>query len=289
LRDATRNQSDALLEVKKAEQELAALRNRQVDPRTVADAERQLERSRYDLEEAGFRVTEIEKELADLRANPEADPVELRRKEIELAEAKLSLADQTDAVADSEKKLAEVRDVSPKADELAEAEKKLSDAKIRVEDATLAVADATMRQAVAQAIEKEILEGAKQGSEAYEDALNDLTSAKERQVDAIEAVEDALYREAQAIEAVRDAERRLAEQRANTPANIIAKAEQRFEALPTQNIPLASGSPTSMTTNNLTVNAGMGTNPTEVAQTIVDYLDDWTRWNGSLSNYLQVV
>lgn len=289
LRDATRNQTDALAEVKKAEQELAALRNRQVDPRSVADAERQLERSRYGLEEAGFRVAEIEKELAALRADPDADPVELRRKEIEFAEAKLALADANDSVADAETKLADVRNVSPKADELAEAEKNLSDAKIRVEDATLAVADATLRQAVAQAMETEVLEGAKEGSEAYESALEDLTSAKERQADAIEAVEDALYREAQAIEAVREAEEKLAEQRAKTPANIIAKAEQRFEALPTQNVPMNSGSSGGSMTNNLTVNAGMGTNPTEVAQIIVDHLDEWTRWNGALSNYLQVV
>jgi hypothetical protein len=289
LRDATRRQTDSVTDLKAAEQALANLRNRQADPRTVADAERKLARSKFDLEEANFDLTEIENELALMRKDPNLDPVELRRKEIAYEEAKFAVVDATNAVSDAEADLAKVRDVSPKADELAKAERELEDAKIAVEDATLAVQDATIKQAIAQALETEILEGAKEGSEAYEEALRDLNDAKDAQREAIDSVSDALYREAEAIEAVREAERRLAEQRRNTPSEIISKAEQRFAKMPTQNVPVTSGGSAPSMTNNLTVNAGMGTNPTEVAQTIVDYLDDWTRWNGSLSNYLQVL
>lgn len=289
LRQATRQQTDSVANLRMAEKALADLRDRKANPRDVADAERKLTRSKFDVEEAAFSLGETERELAELRKDPNVDPVELRRKEIEYEEAKFRVVEATDAVADAERQLAEVRDVSPKADELAKAERELEDAKIAVEDATLAVADATVKQAVAQAIESEILNGAKEGSEAYEAALKDLNDAKDAQREAIDAVSDALYREAEAIEAVREAERKLAEQRKNTPAEIITKAEGRFAAMPTQNVPPpGSGSGGSTVVNNLTVNAGLGTNPAELRQEIVDLLDDYTRYNGPLGNWIAV-
>lgn len=289
LREATRQQTDSIGNLRMAEKALADLRDRKANPRDVADAERKLTRSKFDVEEATFSLGEVERELADLRKDPNVDPVELRRKEIEYEEAKFRVVEATEAVADAESKLAEVRDVSPKAEELAKAERDLEDAKIAVEDATLAVADATIKQAVAQAIENEILNGAKEGSEAYEDALKDLNDAKDAQREAIDAVADALYREAEAIEAVREAERKLAEQRKNTPADIVKKAEGRFASMPTQNVPSpGSGNGGSMIVNNLTVNAGLGTNPSELRQEIVDLLDDYTRYNGPLSNWVAV-
>jgi hypothetical protein len=289
LRQATRQQTDAVANLRKAENELANLRDRKANPRDVADAERKLSRSKFDVEEAAFSLGEIEKELAEMRKDPNVDPVELRRKEIEYEEAKFRVVEATNAVGDAEAALAAVRDVSPKADELAAAERNLEDAKIAVEEATIAVADATIKQAVAQAIESEILNGAKEGSEAYEAALKDLNDAKDAQRDAIDAVAEALYREAEAIEAVREAERKLAEQRRNTPAAIIQKAEDRFAAMPTQNVPaVGSGSGGATVVNNLTVNAGLGTNPAELRQEIVDLLDDYTRYNGPLGNWIAV-
>ena len=289
LRQATRQQTDSVANLRMAEKALADLRDRKANPRDVADAERKLTRSKFDVEEAAFSLGETERELAELRKDPNVDPVELRRKEIEYEEAKFRVVEATNAVSDAESKLAEVRDVSPKAEELAKAERDLEDAKIAVEDATLAVADATIKQAVAQAIENEILNGAKEGSEAYEAALKDLNDAKDSQREAIDAVAEALYREAEAIEAVREAERKLAEQRKNTPADIVKKAENRFASMPTQNVPPAgSGNGGATVVNNLTVNAGLGTNPAELRQEIVDLLDDYTRYNGPLSNWVAV-
>jgi hypothetical protein len=289
LRKATREQTDSVANLRAAEKALADLRDRKANPRDVADAERKLTRSKFDVEEAAFSLGETERELAEMRKDPNIDPVELRRKEIEYEEAKFRVVEATNAVADAEAQLAAVRDVSPKAEELAAAERTLEDAKIAVEDATLAVADATIKQAVAQAIESEILNGAKEGSEAYEAALKDLNDAKESQRQAIDAVSDALYREAEAIEAVREAEKELAEQRKNTPADIISKAETRFAAMPTQNVaPVGSGSGGATVVNNLTVNAGLGTNPAELRQEIVDLLDEYTRYNGPLGNWIAV-
>ena len=288
LKQATRQQTDSIANLRKAEKDLADLRDRKANPRDIADAERKLTRSKFDVEEAAFSLGETERELAELRKDPNVDAVELRRKEIEYEEAKFRVVEATNAVSDAELKLAEVRDVSPKAEELAKAERELEDAKIAVEDATLAVADATIKQAVAQAIENEILNGAKEGSEAYEAALKDLNDAKDSQREAIDAVAEALYREAEAIEAVRKAEKKLAEQRKNTPAAIVGRAETQFAAMPTQNVPPADIRGGSTITNNLTVNAGLGTNPAELRQEIVDLLDDYTRYNGPLGNWITV-
>ena len=230
LRDSNLSQADALRRVTQAEQALAALRAIKADPEAVAKAERDLSRSKFDVEEAAFRVAEAEQELADLRNSPEASAVEIRRAEIALEEAKFRVAEATLGVRDAEGALQAQRNKAATPEELAEAERDLDAAKRGVEDAIRDQKDATIEQAAAQAYLNEILDGAKEGSDAYKDALNDLNEAKKREQEAIDAVAEALDRERDAMLALIEAQKELNTLKRQTPSEIISRAESRIAA-----------------------------------------------------------
>jgi hypothetical protein len=230
LRDSNLSQADALRRVTQAEQALAALRAIKADPEAVAKAERNLSRSKFDVEEAAFRVAEAEKELADLRGSPEASAVEIRRAEIALEEAKFRVAEATLGVKDAEGALAAERNKSATAEELAEAERDLDAAKRGVEDAIRDQKDATVEQAAAQAYLNEVLNGAKEGSDAYRAALDDLNEAKKREQEAIDAVAEAFERERDALLSLIEAQKELNALKRQTPSEIISRAEDRIAA-----------------------------------------------------------
>jgi hypothetical protein len=286
LRDANLSQQDSVRSLANAEQKLADLRNLRADPENVAGAERKLERSKYSTEEAIFRVAEAEAELAAVRTNPESSAVDIRRAEIDLAEAKLSVTDSTIAQRDAEKDLEDLRNIAASAGEIAEAERELERAKYAVQDATDAVRDATVEQAIAQAFYTEIVDGAKEGSEAYTDALKDLRDAQEAERDASEKVTDQLWREFDATNALRDAKEKLAAVGMEVGGRIVGRATNQFNAnrpsalnMPGGITPIgaAGGGGTSIVNN---INAGMGADASQIAQVIVDSLRDYERSNG---------
>jgi hypothetical protein len=286
LRDANLSQQDSVRSLADAERKLADLRNLRADPENVAGAERQLERSKFSTEEAIFRVAEAEAELAAIRNNPESSAVDIRRAEIALAEAKLSVTDSTIAQRDAEKDLEDLRNVAASADEIAEAERELERAKYAVQDATDAVRDATVEQAIAQAFYTQIVDGAKEGSEAYTDALNDLREAQKAERDASEAVTDQLWREFEATNALREAKKKLAAIGTEVGGRIVGRATNQFNASlpPALRTPggitpigAANGGGTSIVNN---ISAGMGADSAEIAQVIVDSLRDYERSNG---------
>ncbi len=124
------------------------------------------------------------------------------------------------AVAKAEEELAAIR-LDPESSPMAirEAEISLAEAKLSVVDATDSQREATDELASAEERLEEIVNGAKEGSQAYKDALAELNDAKREQADAVDAVTAALEREKDAIDAVREAEKKLKEERANvTPA-----------------------------------------------------------------------
>ncbi len=286
LRDANLSQQDAVRSLAAAEKKLADLRALRADPGDVASAERKLERSKYSTEEAVFRVSEAEAELAAVRLDPESNAVDIRRAEIALAEAKLSVTDSTIAQRDAEKDLAKLRDLAASPEELAEAERELEKAKYAVQDATDAVRDATVEQAVAQAFYVEIVDGAKEGSEAYADALKDLRDAQDAQREASEKITDQLWREFEATNALREAQEKLAEVGREVGGAIVGRATSRFQASlptsmtsPTASMPTVPDSFGGVTINN-NISAGMGADSREIAQVIVDSLRDYERSNG---------
>ncbi len=230
LRDSNLSQADALRRVTQAEQALAALRAIKADPEAVAKAERNLSRSKFDVEEAAFRVAEAEQELADLRKSPEASAVEIRRAEIALEEAKFRVAEATLGVRDAEGALASERSKSATPEELAQAERDLDAAKRGVEDAIRDQKDATIEQAAAQAYLNEVLTGAKEGSDAYREALDDLNEAKKREQEAIDAVAEAFERERDALLSLIEAQRELNTLKRQTPSEVISRAETRIAA-----------------------------------------------------------
>ena len=285
LRDANLSQQDAVRGLAAAEKKLADLRNLRANPEDIASAERKLERSKYANEEAVFRVAEAEAALAKIRLDPESSAVEIRRAEISLAEAKLSVTDSTISQRDAETDLAKLRTLVASPDEIAEAERDLEKAKYAVADATDAVRDATVGQAVAQALYVEITEGAKEGSEAYKDALNDLVAAQEAERDASEKVTDQLWREYEATEALREAKEKLAAVAAAVGQNIVTRATNQVTA----NMPTAMTTPNGVTPvvdNSRTIeivnniSAGLGADGRQLANIIVDGLRGFERANG---------
>ena len=278
LRDATESQTDA-------EKELIRLRQITANAEDVADAERNLERSKYRVEEANFAVTDAEAKLAELRADPKASAIDIRRAEIDLAEAKLAVKDSVRAVADAEAQLASEVNRKATAEEIADAERDLQKAKMQVADATEEVEDATKNEIVAQAFLNEILYGAKEGTDAYRDALDELTQAKESEEGARRAVAEAILAEAEATLSLAKAIDELNTVQAKTPAGIVRRGQEQLAGISTTNPALGllntTGGGQGDTTNfNMTVNAGMGTDADQVAREIIDVLKSYERANG---------
>lgn len=287
LRDANLGQQDAVRGLAAAEKKLADLRALRADPADIASAERKVERSKYSTEEAVFRVGEAEAELAKVRLDPESNAVDIRRAEIALAEAKFGVTDSTIAQRDAEDDLRKLRELAASPEELAEAERELEKAKYAVQDATDAVRDATLEQSVAQAFYTQVVEGAKEGSEAYQEALKNLLDAQQDERDASEKVTDQLWREWEATNALREAKEKLAAVGSEVGGSIVTRASAAFAAsvpaalngvggVATAPLPTLPGAVT--VTNNIT--AGMGADSREIAQVIVDSLRDYERSNG---------
>lgn len=225
LRNANLAQEDAIRGVAEAEANLARLRNRQADVVAIADAERDLERSKYGVEEANFRVADAEKQLADLRNDPDASATDIRRAEINLAEAKLAVFDSVQSVADAEKDLATFRNFAASPDEIADAERELERAKNAVADATDEQRFALEELTAAQENQNQVLNGAVEGSDAYKKALEDLSDAKANEVEASKRVREAQEKEIESAWALVDAKKALAEIQGQTPVGIQTAAE----------------------------------------------------------------
>lgn len=285
LRNATLSQEDAVRSLQNAEIKLARLRDLRADPEDVASAERKLERSKYASEEAVFRVAEAEEKLAAIRLKPGASAVDIRRAEIDLAEAKLSVTDSTIAQRDAERDLDKMRNLAASPEELAEAERELERAKYAVEDATVAVRDATIEQSIAQAFYTQVVEGAKEGSEAYADALKDLLDAQQAERDASEKITDQLWREWEATEALREAKLKLATLGKEVGGSVVSRATKAFQAsVPASTAggfaPIDQRIMPDMVSITNNISAGMGADSREIAQVIVDSLRDYERSNG---------
>jgi hypothetical protein len=130
----------------------------------LAQAQRDLERSGYDVERATFAITDAENELRDLRRDPRATPEQIREAEIALAEARLSLADSTDAQRDAT--------VS-----VTEAQRQLDIAVNGAREGTNEYADALSELEAAQ--------------RSYQSAIESQIEAREREAEAIKKVKEA--------------------------------------------------------------------------------------------------
>jgi peptidoglycan hydrolase CwlO-like protein len=335
--------ADSVKTLQAAEEALQKLREK-VSPFDVESGEIQLQKAKFDVEQANFAVLDAEKELADLRNDPKSTPQTIREAEIALAESKFGVRDAIKSVSDAEEELNKLRNDTPTLKEIADAERVVADAKLAVEDANIALADSQANLNEQQEKLNELVNGAKEGSDAYTDALKELTDAQKAERDAINDRVEAYERLADATRDLAAAEKERNEagkgltpkQRAKAEAEDAARIAAGLQpALSTPAIPaipepfefdfsnldfsgiqfdfsniggftpFATGGivtkPTraligeagaeavipldrleSGLTVNVTINAGMGTDPAKLGDEIVDVLTRYQRRNGAL-------
>jgi hypothetical protein len=263
----------------------------------LAQAQRRLERSGYNVEQAVFAVAQAEADLAEIRLDPEATPQKIREAEIALAEAKLSVQDATEAQTEATVELA---NAEQRLDEIINGAKEGSDAY------------------------KEALDELNEAKRAQVDATDAVTDAYDRQRDAVDKLREAEEKLREERKGLTPAQIARATNMANTPLNIatptaqagfstagvpmpgeslIDFANRAFganipmladggivkkatlavvgEAGPEAVVPLNSnmGGGTNIY---VTVNAGMGTDPARLGDEIVNVLQRYNRRNGAL-------
>jgi hypothetical protein len=260
-------------------------------------AQRDVERAGYDVEESVFAVGEAEKALAEVRADPESSAQAIREAEIALAEAKLAVKDATQAQKDATDALAEAETLLDEAvngakegsDAYTEALDKLNDAKKTQLDATDAVTEAIERQT--EAVDR-LAEAEQKARDARVGgaggAAAEATYGSPLAAIAAGAGIGGGVAENAAVAAgilTQDQANELMSRRGLVPfatGGIVTGPTRALigEAGPEAVIPLdrlQSGM-----TVNVTVNAGIGVNPAEVGNEIVDILQRYQRKNGSV-------
>jgi hypothetical protein len=156
--DSQKSLADATSEREKAQAAFnQAVAGYGADSQQAKDAQRKLDAAQRDVARSGFRVEQAvfavkdaEKELAEVRADPESTPQAIREAEIRLAEAKLAVTDATDAQYEATKDLGEaqrflneqVSGAIPGSQVYEELASDLADAKEREADMTKRVAEA---------------------------------------------------------------------------------------------------------------------------------------------------
>jgi hypothetical protein len=262
----------------------------------LARAQRNLERSGYDVEAAVYAVKDAEKELADLRKDPTASAQAIREAEIKLAEAKLRVADANDAQAEATR---DVQEAQQNLDETVNGAKEGSDrykeALDRLNDAKAAQVDASER--VMDALERE------------KDAVDRLREAEEKLAEVRKTTPAGVI--ARAEEQVSGgsasgvgggaaggvsftpaviANNPFTSTRRNQMLDLIPFAKGGIVTAPTVGLVGEAGSEAiipldrlgSGMTVNVTINAGMGVDPAVVGDEIVNVLQRYNRRNGAL-------
>jgi hypothetical protein len=287
--------------------------SKQAKDRQVAlrKAQGAVEKAGYDVESSVFAVTKAEQDLAAVRLDPESSAQAIREAEISLAEAKLGVKDATEAQTDATNALAEAETLLDQAingakegtDAYAEALEKLNDAKKATVDANEAVTESLERQkdavdALREAEEK--AQAARVGVKA-----GDATAAETEVGVApppkttngvfgsfMEAVRG-LHPNAKALKSstpVTQAKKDFPKLYAEYKSKGLAMAQGGIITKPTQVLAGEAGREAiipldrleSGMTVNVTINAGMGTDPAKLGDEIVDVLTRYNRRNGAL-------
>ena len=274
-------------------------------------AQAAVERAGYDVETSVFAVTKAEQELAAVRLDPESSAQAIREAEIALAESKLSVKDATDAQVEATDALTEAETLLNEAingakegtDAYTEALDKLNDAKKTQADAEDAVTEAIERQIEAV---KRLIEAEEKAREARTGVKAGDATAAETEVGIaptpkatgglfgsfMEAVRG-LHPNSKALKSstpVTDARKQFPKLYAEYKAKGLAMAQGGIITKPTQLLAGESGAEAiipldklqSGMTVNVTINAGMGTDPAKLGDEIVDVLTRYQRRNGAL-------
>jgi TP901 family phage tail tape measure protein len=183
--------------------------------KSLRDANKGVNQSNETLLEKTKALTEAQRKFnlvtkgygADSKEAKDADK-ERTKAERAAERAKYALEQAVFAVSDAEKDLAEIRK-DPKATPkmIREAEIRLAESKLRVADATDEQVESSDALVASQNRLNEAVNGAKEGSDAYNEALKELADAEKDQRSAIDARTEAYERQAEAVEKLADAER----------------------------------------------------------------------------------
>jgi TP901 family phage tail tape measure protein len=214
--------------------------------RGLRDANKATIKANDDLTAANERLARAQQHFQRVISGYGADSREARTQSDVLARAQrklersgYGLEQAVFAVAEAEAKLTEVRlDPSVTPQKLREAEIALAEAKLTVQDATEAQKEATEDLTTAEQRLDEVINGAKEGSDTYKRAIDELNSAKRDQIAATDAVTDAYEKQRDAVDKLREAEQKLRDGRKGlTPAQI-------RQATRSANTPLNIATPT---------------------------------------------
>tara|TARA_R110000822_G_scaffold209932_2_gene345780 strand:+ start:6623 stop:9493 length:2871 start_codon:yes stop_codon:yes gene_type:complete len=285
-----------------------------------AAAQRELERAGYDLESATFAVVDAEAELKKVTEDSESTKQDIREAEIALAEARLALQDVTDAQRESSDKLTAseqaleetINGVKEGTEAFNDAVADLQTAEEKLIEATDYQTEAFQRQrdAVWELEEAQrALNAAKKDTPApiitrAETIVNGITPTPIVTGGATSGVSGKQY--GSFMEAVRGLHPQSASLKSSTP---VTDSKNKFPALYKEykaaGLALAQGgivtSPVTALigekgaeavvpldrlsggmTVNVTVNAGMGTDPLAIGKEIVNVLQRYNRLNGAL-------
>lgn len=241
--DALKQAQDALAKAQQGgtAQDIAAAQ------RAVAAAERGVARSKFGHEEAIIAVRDAERELADIRKDPEATADDIRKAEIALAEAKFNVADSEDRQIETANGLAEAR-------------------------RNLRIATEGLREG-----DKELLPL----QQAVETAQRQQTQANEELTASIKSQTDALEAYREALAELADAAKKFPQIASNRPATGL------IPQVPAAVTPqaLTTGGGTNGGSNapiNIIVQSGV-LNGAQVGEEIYEYLRDYERVNGPLN------
>jgi hypothetical protein len=206
-------------------------------------AQRGVERAGYRVEQSLFAITDAEKALAEVRADPESTPQAIREAEIALAEAKLSTKDAIDEQKDS-------------TDGLIESQSYLNEL----------VNGAIVGSAFYAKYSDELTEAQKRQTDAQEK----LAEAKDREAEAQERLNEALQKTADLIALYPKVLGGMPNPMAiSTGAQTLANSNA-----------YQSGGGFGMPDINIDINAGLGANGIQIGQEIDQYLREYLNFTG---------
>lgn len=237
----------------KLQKYIDAMRGLTSAQRSARDAAKGVLKANTDLANATARVAEAQlyfnQVVAGFGANSKQakdEQAALRQAQRRVERAGYDVEGSIFAVAKAEENLAAIRlDPEASATAIREAEIALAEAKLSVADATDAQKDATDELAASEKRLDEIINGAKEDSETYKTALDELNDAKRAQVDANDAVTQAYERQRDALIELREAEEKLEEVRSRTSGRIQSRGNAML------NTPLNIAAPSATATEGI--------------------------------------
>ena len=285
----------------------------------LSKAQRGVEKAGYDVEGAVFAVTNAEKELAKVRADPETNAQAIREAEIALAEAKLGVIEATESQTESVNALTEAQTLLDEAiNGAAVASETFQDAAKALKDAQDAEREATDQQTAAYERQKDALDALTESVEKAVTAKGGVVPASATAAETAAGVSPADVAKTlppsaatgglfgSFMEAVRALHPNASALKSGTPVTDSRKAFPKLYAeykkaglamakggivtRPTQILAGEAGAEAIIPLNklqsgmtiNVTINAGIGTDANAVGDEIVNVLQRYNRRNGAL-------